>query len=453
MQKENILIIDDDLSICEILTKVLKAAGYGTAYAVTGTEGLKSFQEGHFDLVLLDLSLPDTDGFEVAKQLLEENAQTPIILLSAYGTIEKAVQATKIGVYDFLEKPLDRDRLLVTVRNALAHGRLQQELAQYRKQVLEKYQMVGVSQAMKNICALIDKVAPVDTPVLITGENGVGKERVALAIHNRSQRSGKPMVPINCAAIPEGLMESELFGHTKGAFTGALYAKKGRLEIADGGTVFLDEIGDMPEFMQVKLLRFLEKQEIQKVGSNEMKQVDVRLITATNHDLQEDVKNGRFREDLFYRINVVHIHIPPLRERTEDIPPLLEYFLELFATQQGLPVPHFTPAALRYLQSHPWPGNIRQLRNFVERLLLLNYNDVLDLDHVKASLESPTAPMAAEVAKAQTLQEARRHFERQFILNALHAADGHVSRAARALGIDRANLYRKMRQLGIVPGK
>ncbi len=359
INSQKILIVDDDVAICDILQKMLKREGFQTVVATTGSQALTQFAKNSIDLVLLDLMIPDVSGLDLARKFLEDKPQVPIILLSAYGTVSKAVEATKMGIYDFLEKPLDRDRLIVNVHNALARGKLEQELVQYKQEMLEKFKMVGQSKAIKEVCALIERVAAADTPVLITGENGTGKELVASALHARSLRSVKPFVTINCAAIPSDILESELFGHTKGAFTGALAAKRGRFEMANYGTLFLDEIGDMDEKMQVKLLRFLEEGEIQKVGSTEIQQLDVRLIFATNHDLKQAVAEKRFREDLYYRVNVVHINIPPLRDRRGDIPLLVEHFAKIYAESHGVPVPHFTPASMRVLRFHSWPGNVR----------------------------------------------------------------------------------------------
>ncbi|MFQ5640897.1 MAG: sigma-54-dependent transcriptional regulator [bacterium] len=448
-QTPSILIVDDDASICDILKKMLKREGYRTLVAANGTQALARFAEHTVDLVLLDLMMPDISGIEVATQFLEEKPHIPIVLLSAYGTVSKAVAATKMGVYDFLEKPLDRDRLLVTVRNALAKGRLEEELALYKQEVMQKFKMVGQCKAMKRIYSLIERIAPTDTPVLITGENGSGKELVAAAIHAGGNRSKRPLVKINCAAIPANILESELFGHTKGAFTGALSAKKGRFELANGGTLFLDEIADMDEMMQVKLLRFLESGEIQKVGSTETARVDVRLMAATNQDLYRAVEEKRFREDLFYRINVVKLHVPPLRERRSDIPLLVEHFVANCAESHGLPAPRFTPAALRFLKSQPWPGNVRQLRNLLERVLILDYHEIIDLENIKPFLDDPGSRPEATRHNPHSLHEARQQFEREFILNALQEADGSVSKAAKNIGADRANLYRKIRQLGI----
>ena len=451
MPSQKILVVDDDIEICHSLERILKRAGYKADTAQTGTKASKLLRQNHLDLVLLDMCLPDADGLELAQTFLKEKPQIPIILISAHGTVSRAVEATKMGVYYFLEKPLERDLLLVTVRNALNKRQLEEELIQYKQEMLRKYRMVGQSPAMRRIFALIDRIAPSDVPVLITGENGTGKELVANAIHARSPRAKKPMIKINCPAIPSDILESDLFGHTKGSFTGASDNKKGRLEMADGGTVFLDEIGEIGVRLQVKLLRFLENGEIQKVGSTETLTVDARLIAATNRDLDQAVKEGNFREDLFYRINVVHIRIPPLRERPEDIKPLVEFFAREIADANGFPVPRFTPPAIHYLTYYTWPGNIRQVRNFVERAMIMNYRETFDLEDIRPHLEARVGDELMPSATEQSLQQARREFERKFILETLKRTKWNISQAARSLNIDRANFYRKLKQLEISP--
>ncbi len=407
------------------------------------------FSENEFDLVLLDLQLPDKNGIDVAREMIAQNPLVPIVLMSAYGTIPRAVEATRMGVYDFLEKPLDRDRILVTVRNALVHGQLQQELIHYRQDSLARYQMVGQSPEIQRVFSLIEKIAPTNSPVLILGENGVGKELVAQAIHNRSPRANKPLVSIDCAAIPDNLLESELFGHTKGAFTGASIAKKGRFEMADGGTLFLDEVGDMSLSAQAKLLRFLERGEIQRVGSSQVTSVDVRIIAASNKDLKQMVADKAFREDLYFRLEIFTITVPPLRERRSDIPLLLDFFLSYYAEKNATVKPILTPAAIKYLSGLDWPGNIRQMRNFVERLMIMKQGDLIDLNEVVPLLEAkePSSPISPSESKP--LQQAREDFERAYILKVLEENDWKVAKAAEVLHIDRANLYRKLRGLGI----
>lgn len=447
--KCSILIIDDDVSICQILRRILENENYQVKEAHSGNEALSLFLENEFDLVLLDLQMPDKNGIDVAREMIAQNPLVPIVLMSAYGTISRAVEATKMGVYDFLEKPLDRDRILVTVRNALAHGQMQQELIHYKLDSLSRYQMVGQSPEIKRVFSLVEKIAPTNSPVLILGENGVGKELVAQAIHKRSPRANKALVSINCAAIPDELLESELFGHTKGAFTGANTAKKGRFEMADGGTLFLDEIGDMSFSAQAKLLRFLESGEIQRVGSTEVAKVDVRIITASNKNLKQMVADRTFREDLYFRLEIFTITVPPLRDRRSDIPLLLDFFLSNYAEKNTTIKPILTPAAIKYLSGFDWPGNIRQMRNFVERLMIMKQSDLIDLNEVVPLLEAKEPPSPLSTSEPKPLQQAREDFEREYILKVLDENDWKIAKAAEALHIDRANLYRKLRGLGI----
>jgi two-component system nitrogen regulation response regulator NtrX len=448
-QNRRILITDDEFAICQIIRKILEGENYEVIEAHSGKEALFLFSEGEIDLVLLDLQMPDKNGIELAKEMVTQRPLVPIVLISAYGTISKAVEATKLGIYDFLEKPLDRDRILVTVRNAMAHGQLQQELEHYKQDSIARYQMVGQSPAIKRVFSLVEKIAPTNSPVLIFGENGVGKELVARAIHNGSPRSKRSIVIINCAAIPDNLLESELFGHTKGAFTGANTAKKGRFEIADGGTLFLDEIGDMSFSAQAKLLRFLESGEIQRVGSSEIATVDVRLIAASNKNLKQMVVDKTFREDLYYRLEIFTITVPPLRGRRSDIPLLLDFFISKYTDANGIIKPTLSPAAVKYLSGIDWPGNIRQMRNFVERLMIMKQDDLIDLKEVVPLLEVKEPPSTPSNNDPKSLQEAREKFEREHILKILDENNWKIAKAAEVLNVDRANLYRKMRGLGI----
>jgi len=446
-----ILVTDDDVSICHILRKILESENYQVMEAHSGAEALALFLESEIDLVLLDLQMNDTTGIEVAKEMIQNKPLVPVVLISAYGTISKAVEATKMGVYDFLEKPLERERLLVTVRNALAHGQLQQELHHYKQDTLSRYQMVGQSPEMQRVFSLIEKIAPCSSPVLLLGENGVGKELVAKAIHFGSPRSSKPLVNINCAAIPDTLLESELFGHTKGAFTGASLAKKGRIEMADGGTLFLDEIGDLSLSAQAKLLRFMESGEIQRVGSTKISRVNVRIIAASNKDLRQMVAANSFREDLYYRLETFTITVPPVRERRSDIPLLLDHFLSQYADMHGAVKPSVTPAAIKYLSGFDWPGNVRQIRSFVERVMVMKRGDQIDLNEVIPLLEVKNPAVSTDDSQTKSLHQARKKFERDYILSVLEENDWKMAQTAEALHIDRSNLYRKMRGLGIDP--
>jgi len=449
MQGQNIFVVDDDPSISQILKKILSGEGYHVLEASTGKEALEIFSQSDIDLILMDMILPDADGIELAQQMLSEKAHIPVILITAHGNIPKAVEAIKSGLYDFLEKPFDRDRMMVTIRNALSWGHAQQELLHYKRNSLERFKMVGQSAAMQKVYTMIEKIAPTDAPVLITGENGVGKELVAQAIHNGSPRAKKKMIKINCAAIPDTLLESELFGHTKGAFTGAQSAHPGRLQLADGSTLFLDEIGDLSPDAQAKVLRFLESGEVQRVGSTETIHVNVRIIAATNQNLRNLVKEGKFRQDLYYRLEIFPINVPPLRQRREDIPILLNHFMDEYASANGVLQPRLTPAALRYLIGYSWPGNVRQLRHFVERMLILISSDVIDIQHVKSLLFSKDDHDSSDETEDKTLRGARKNFEREHILAVLAETNGNVTEAAKILGVDRANLYRKMGRLGI----
>ena len=447
--KSKILIIDDDLSICQILRKILIGEGYLVMEAHSGKEGQLVLTDNNINLLLLDLQLPDIDGLEIAKQMSVKHSSIPIVILSAHGSVSKAVAATKIGVYDFLEKPLDRERILLTVRNALTNSELKKELEYYRKDSLARYKMVGQSPAIKQVFSLIEKVAATKSPVLILGENGVGKELVALAIHNGSPRAKRPMVKINCAAIPDNLIESELFGHTKGAFTGAHIAKKGRFQVADGGILFLDEIGDLSPSAQAKLLRFLESGEIQRVGATEPELVDVRVIAATNKELRQMVSEEKFREDLYYRLNYFPIFVPPLRQRKADIQLLLDFFIDEYVKNNGVLKPQITQAAINYISDYDWPGNVRQLRSFISQLMLLLDKNLIDLEVVKPILSRDNIYTTPQESPTKPLAEARKQFEKEYITNVLEGNEMQVTKAAEILGMDRANLYRKMRQLGI----
>lgn len=448
-----ILVVDDELPICQILKKILEGEGYRVYDATTGKAALELFTHNDFDLVVLDYSLPDINGFEVLTSMIKMNQMIPIILISAYGTITKAVEAVKLGVYDFLEKPLTRDRLIVTVKNALAKGLLEQELNRFRASCYAQYRMIGDSEVMKRLYKIIDKIAPTDKPVVILGENGTGKELVANALHSGSARKRRAMVRINCAAIPENLIESELFGHTKGAFTNAYSASKGRIQIADGSTLFLDEIGDLSLSAQAKVLRFLQSGEIQRVGSTEIQQVDTRIIAASNQNLKELVKQGLFREDLYYRLNVFTVHVPALRERNEDIPLLLDHFAAQYSEEIGDMNATFSPASINFLRGYPWPGNVRELQHFVEKAMVMRSGYVIDLEDVRPLLEERYTYTQKVNSANLPLIEARKNFEREYVLSILRSNDWKIPRSAEILGMDRANLYRKMRQLGIGRGE
>lgn len=376
-----LLIIDDERGIRNTLKEILADEGHDVDVAQDGKQGLEMAQAKAYDLIFSDIKMPEMDGMEVLNKMSEfriqnsddfESAECPVVMITGHGDVETAVQALKMGAYDFLLKPLDLNRILITTKNALEHKSLKQETKQLRKKVSSSsWQMIGESAAITRVREIIDKVAPTEARVLITGPNGTGKEVVAHLLHEGSARASGPMVEVNCAAIPSELIESELFGHMKGSFTGAVKDRAGKFEQADGGTLFLDEIGDMSLAAQTKVLRALQESEITRVGSDKAIKVNVRVLAATNKNLAEEIAKGNFREDLFHRLNVIPIAVPALNERTEDIPLLVEYFAEKICTEQGIAVKRFEPAALKALQTRNWTGNIRQLRNVVERLIIL----------------------------------------------------------------------------------
>ena len=443
----HILVVDDDPHVREGLCDILGHAGHDTVEAADGKTALEAVDEHPVDLMLLDLQLPRVSGMEVLQQTTTQHPTLPVVIVSGKGTIQTAVEATKIGAYDFLEKPVDAQRTLVTVRNALEKAQLQRQRDRLLKESRERYQMVGSSESMQRVYTLIDKAARTSTKVLITGESGTGKELVARAIHHNSDRAGGPFVTVNCAAIPESLIESELFGHEEGAFTGAQGTRAGKFEQADGGTLFLDEIGDMSLSAQAKTLRALQDGRVQPIGSEKSVEVDVRVIAATNKDLQEEIEAGAFREDLFYRLNIITIDVPPLRERREDIPDLVHHFLEQFSEEHDLPRRTIESGGMVELMSRNWSGNVRELRNMVERLVALSDHETISAAAVEQALDV-TAESPLDGREAD-LRAAREQFERAFIRQALAARDGAVQDTAEALGISRSHLWKKMKQYDI----
>lgn len=368
---KRILIIDDENSIRRTLRDILENEGYSIDDAPDGIEGLKHVKANHYDVILCDIKMPKMDGLEVLDKILESNPDVPVVMISGHGNIDTAVDAIRKGAYDYISKPPDLNRLLVTIRNAFEKSNLVTETKILKKKVSKKYEMIGESGSIKKIHEMISRVAPTDARVLITGENGTGKELVAHAIHENSQRSSAPLIEVNCAAIPSELIESELFGHEKGAFTSAIRQKKGNFELADGGTLFLDEIGDMSLSAQAKVLRALQESKITRVGGDKEINVNVRVIAATNKNLKKEIEKGNFREDLYHRLGVILIHVPSLNERKEDIPTLAKHFLQQICQEYGMPQKEFAPDALKALQTIDWTGNIRELRNVVERLIIL----------------------------------------------------------------------------------
>ena len=451
MAGESILIVDDEKAIQTSLQGVLEDEGYRVAAVGTGSEALARLPEEPPDLILLDIWMPGMDGLEVLAEIKRLRPEQAVVLISGHGTIETAVKATKLGAYDFVEKPLSLEKTLLAVSRALEHARLERENRELRQQVERKYQIVGESSAIRELRRQIALAAPTNGRVLIYGENGSGKELVARAIHALSARCESPFVEVNCAAIPEELIESELFGHEKGAFTGALARRRGKFELANEGTLFLDEIGDMSLKTQAKVLRVLEEQAFERVGGKETLKVDVRVIAASNQNLQELIREGRFRDDLFYRLNVIPIEVPPLRERKEDISLLVQHFIALFSAENGKRPKTVSKRAMAYFLAYDWPGNVRELRNMVERLVIMTPGDTIGPEDLPPPLRPKDAAPLEETETNKTLKEARHAFERDYILAELRANDWHMTRAAARLGIERSHLYRKLRAFGITP--
>lgn len=443
---ESILIVDDERGIRETLSAVLRDEGFNADAVESGEECLKAIGRRAYSCVLLDVWLPGISGLETLQQMRDANSDVAVVIISGHGNIETAVRATKLGAFDFIEKPLSIEKTVLTIRNALRQRQLERANAEMSAELKEEYEMVGESVAMRALRKQITVVAPTDGRVLISGESGAGKELVARAIHAQSRRAAAPFIEVNSAAIPEELIESELFGHVKGSFTGATSAKKGKFELADGATLFLDEVSDMSANVQAKVLRVLEEQRFEPVGSNTPINVDVRVVAATNKRLDEEIEKGTFRSDLFFRLNVIPFEVPPLRERVEDIPLLIDHFNRRFARAYGKKPKAFEAAAIEVMQRYSWPGNVRELRNTIERVVILHQNHRVAVTNLPAFGESE--PPASSY-RFPSFKEASDAYHREFIQRKLDEADGNVSRAAELMGIDRSHLYRRMRALGI----
>ncbi|HEX8098027.1 MAG TPA: sigma-54 dependent transcriptional regulator [Pyrinomonadaceae bacterium] len=441
-----ILIVDDERGIRETLRAVLEDEGYAAEAVASGEECLKAVGRRAYGCVLLDVWLPGIDGLETLRLLRAGGTDSAVVIISGHGNVETAVRATKLGAFDFIEKPLSIEKTVLTVRNALRQRELERVNAELNRELNEEYAMVGESVAMRALRKQIGVVAPTDGRVLIYGESGTGKELVARAIHAQSRRAGAPFVEVNSAAIPEELIESELFGHVKGAFTGATAAKKGKFELADGATLFLDEVGDMSARVQAKVLRVLEEQRFEPVGGNASIQVDARVIAATNKRLELEIEAGSFRADLFYRLNVIPFEVPPLRERLEDVPLLVEYFNQKFSAAYGKRPKRFEADAMEAMQSYSWPGNVRELKNTVERVCIMHPRGKVSAADLPAlgGEEPPAASFRFPSFKAAT-----DAYHRELIQRKLAEAEGNVSRAAELMGVDRSHLYRRMKALGI----
>jgi two-component system, NtrC family, nitrogen regulation response regulator NtrX len=447
----SILIVDDESGIRESLGALLRDEGYEVEAIASGEECLERLKRRSFDLVLLDVWLTGMDGLDTLERMQAQGGAPMVVMISGHGNIETAVRATKLGAFDFIEKPLSVEKVVLVARNALEYLRLEEENRRLRAELEERHQILGASVPMKALRQQIALTAPTNGRVLIYGESGTGKELVARALHANSPRSAMPFVEVNCAAIPEELIESEMFGHRKGSFTGASEDKVGKFQKADGGTLFLDEVGDMSLKTQSKVLRVLEEQRVEPLGSNRQVNVDVRVIAATNKKLEDEIGRNMFREDLFYRLNVIPFYVPPLRDRTEDLPVLAAHFLSEFCEAYGKKAKDFTGPAMEVLLAYPWPGNVRELRNLVERLVIMCPSPKIEPHHLPPELfrgasKSPQKPY-------ESLQEARSAYERDFVLRKLEENRWNMTKAAAALGLERSHLYRKMRSLGIAPSK
>jgi two-component system nitrogen regulation response regulator NtrX len=450
--KTTVLIVDDEAGVRSALSGVLRDEGYVVDAVENGEACLDRVTRAPYDVIVLDIWLPGMDGLATLGRLRERRVDAPVVMISGHGNIESAVKAIKLGAFDFVEKPLSLEKTVLVIGNAVRQSRLEAENRALREHVDRRLTMVGESYAMAQLREQVAMAAPTNGRVLIYGENGTGKELVARTIHGLSRRRGGPFVEVNCAAIPEELIESELFGHVKGSFTGALSDRRGKFELADGGTLFLDEIGDMSLKTQAKVLRALQEQVVEPVGGASGVRVDVRVLAATNKDLTAEIRASRFREDLYFRLNVIPIFVPALRDRVDDVPRLADYFMSELAREYGRRRKTFDPAAIAALQRYRWPGNVREMRNVLERLMIMVPGDTIAVADL-SFLDGGGSVVEAESGVSAPLHEARERFERDYILRALASQQGNISRTADALGVERSNLYRKMRAFGIAPAR
>jgi two-component system nitrogen regulation response regulator NtrX len=454
--KARILVVDDEAEIRRSVRMILEYEGYDVQEASSGPEALALIEREPPDLAFLDIKMGGMDGHETLQKIRQANDALPVVIISGHGTVSTAVEATKLGAFDFIEKPLASERVLVTIRNALDQGRLRDENRSLKRAVEARHQMVGESARIREVWDKIKRAAPTTATVLLLGESGSGKELVARAIHRNSLRSRERFVQVNCAAIPEELIESELFGHEKGSFTGATEKQIGKFEQADRGTIFLDEVGDMSPKTQAKVLRVLQEGEVERLGSARTIKVDVRVIAATNKDLETEIEKGNFREDLYFRLSVIPIRVPPLRDRREDIPLLVRHFVDLFSRENNRRPQRFTAAALEFMQNARWKGNVRELRNTVERLLIMTPGDSIDVDDLrdvvrvenKSAAPPVEAPGSAPIAPG-TLKEFKESAERKFLVEKLREHAWNISKTAEVIGTPRSNLYKKLEQYAI----
>jgi two-component system, NtrC family, nitrogen regulation response regulator NtrX len=455
MSQVNILLVDDEPNILKTLSRALALEGYTVDLAESGEQTLDRLDDNHYDVIMLDVKMtPGVSGIDVLKEIRHRSPDQLVVMMSGHSTIETAVQATRLGAYDFLEKPLSIEKILLTLENALKYKQLQDENVSLRNQMDQDFLMIGQSSVMKKLWDKIEKTAPTTGRAFILGENGTGKELVARLLHQKSRRADKPFIKLNCAAVPNELIESELFGHEKGSFTGAFSSRKGKFELAHRGTLFLDEIGDMKLEMQSKLLRVLQEGEFERVGGAETIRVDVRVIAATNKDIQQEIRLGNFREDLYYRLNVIPFVVPPLRQRLEDIPLLAEHFLKIAQRENAKKGIELLPDAVEALKRYHWPGNVRELKNIIERLVILNAGPQITEADVQAVLPpSPSPPVEVPtkpaVSDEGSLRDSVQDYERQLILRKLREHGWRISQTARVLGLERSHLYKKMKQYGI----
>jgi two-component system nitrogen regulation response regulator NtrX len=440
-----VLVVDDEQAIRESIRMILEYEGFQVRFAPQGKAALEELKSGGIDLVLLDIKMPGMDGMKVLETIRRDHPSVPVVMISGHGTIDNAVEATRMGAYEFLQKPLDRDRLLIVVRNAV-------ELKILRETVGSGEEILGRSEKIREMLALVDRVAPTEARVLITGENGAGKELVAKALHRRSKRASRPLVEVNCAAIPNELIESELFGHERGAYTGATAQRIGKFETAHRGTLFLDEIGDMSLNAQAKVLRALEEGKVERLGGNRQIEVDVRVIAATNKNLLEAIRQNQFREDLYHRLNVIPVHVPPLRERREDISLLASAFAQEVCRKNGMAPKDFTAAAVRKLEGMEWSGNVRELRNTVERLVIMTSGTTIDAVDIEEPGGSHRRPDEDLLSVGGTFQEFKDRAEAAFIQRMLEEHGWNISKTAEALSIQRSHLYNKMRKYNLTRG-
>jgi two-component system nitrogen regulation response regulator NtrX len=450
--KAKVLIIDDEEAIRSSLQMMFEYEGYDCLQAASGPAGLKIVESYQPDIVFLDIKMPGIDGLEVLKTLKQDPNAPPVVILSGHGSVKTAVEATKLGAFDFIEKPPDSERILLVARNALSQKKLVEENRRLKLSFDERYRMEGESAALQKVWEAIRRAAPTNATVLITGESGVGKELVARAIHRNSLRKDEAFVQVNCAAIPEELIESELFGHEKGSFTGATEKQIGKFELAHKGTIFLDEVGDMSLRTQAKVLRVLQEGEVERIGSQKTIQVDVRVIAATNKNLEEAIEKGEFREDLYFRLSVIPVPVPPLRERPEDIPPLVKHFVKQFSAENNFRPKTFAPAAVDVLKRHPWRGNARELKNTIERLLIMVEGDEIKAEHLSDVLRRPGGSSGDVAASGETpgsLQDFKASTERAFLVQKLRESRWNISATATAIGTPRSNLYKKLEQYAI----